>query len=254
MTRKLIGIILVFAVFAGLGVLGWHFTKERIRSQPQYQLSADKITVSPSPPDWIPEGFIDNVLQSAGLDQPGMLLDPTLPQKLRDAFTASPWVEKVERVDLVHPGAKIDISFRVPVALVKVQQKIFPVDRLGFVLPSEYLTYLTESVSDKRSEILHIEGIQSTPLGSAGTPWGDPLVHSAAQLAGELADIAVPLKLKKISGTTAEWKIKTENDQTEIIWGTFAPDDPKNEAKKQRLWNLLETNPTRSQPIDLSRE
>ena len=266
MFRALIGLILVLAVFAGLGGLGWYFAEGRIRMKPEYRLSADKIVLSPSLPDWVPKQFIEEVLQSSGLNQEGFLLDKTLPQKLAKAFAAHPWVEKVEQVVPHHPsGAQVTLSFRVPVALVEVPQRgIFPVDQDGVLLPSVSLSH---PLSDRLSKHLVIQGIQSSPLGSPGTPWGDPLVHVAAQLAAALTDIAEPLKLARIipametipSGTRIICRLKTTAG-TEIDWGYSAPNDPKTEAKKKRLWDLseqfrsLDNVPPRFQPIDLSRE
>ena len=246
MGRTLVGLILVLAVFAGLGGLGWYFVKDEIRSKQENLLSADKITVSP-PPDWIPDQFIEEVLQSSGLNKTGSLLDKTLPQKLTEAFAAYPWVEKVEQVVPRYPsGAEVKLSYRVPVALVEVPQHgSFPIDRNGIVLPSEYLSNV---LSDQQKNYhLVIQGIHSTPLGSAGTPWGNPLVQKVAQLAAALEEIAEPLKLARIiptietvpGGTRIVYWLKTTAG-TEIRWGTFAPDDLKTETKKKNLRNLHE--------------
>jgi len=174
------------------------------------------------------------------------LLDKTLPQKLMEAFTTHPWVEKVEQVDLRYPsGADIKLVYRVPVAFVELTQRgIVPVDRSGVVLP------WYDAISDQQNEHLVIQGVQSMPLGSAGTLWGDPLVQTAAQLAAALTDddnIIEPLKLKWIipvmetapSGERIVFRLKTIAG-TEFHWGTFVPGDPKLEAKKRKLWGLHE--------------
>jgi hypothetical protein len=85
------------------------------------------------------------------------------------------------------------------------------------------------------------------------------LVQTAAQLAAEISDpeVVQPLKLARIiptretsmSGVIITLRLKTAAG-TEIRWGN----DPKNETKKQRLWNLLDNMPVRSIPIDLSKE
>jgi hypothetical protein len=263
MVRTVIGLILVLAVFVGLGLLGWHFTEDRIRHKQEYFLSADKIVIVPPPPDWIPDRFVEDVLRSAGLSQSGSLLDKSLPQKLTEAFVADPWVERVESVVPRYPsGAEVKLSYRMPVALVAIPQRgMFPVDRNGIVLPS---TYLSNTV-DRRSEHFLIQGIQSMPLGSVGTPWGDPMVQTAAQLAEALTDIAEPLKLTQIvpaiepipGGTRIVCQLRTATG-TEIHWGAFVPGDPKTEVKKKRLRDLheqfrtLDNVPTNFR--DLSRE
>ena len=245
MARTIIGIILVLAIFAGLGTLGWYLVNERIRSQPAYILSAGNVRVSP-PPDWVPEQFVEDTLNSSGLNKTGSLLDKTLPQKLAETFAAYPWVEKVEQVVLRYPsGADVKLSYRTPTALVELPQRgVVPVDHNGVLLPMEYLS---DSTADRLREHLIIQGIQSTPPGFAGAPWGDPSVQTAAQLAEALSDIAKPLKLTRIvpvaesmlAGTRIVCRLKTGGG-TEFLWGSFVPDDPKTEAKKKKLWDLHE--------------
>jgi len=242
MTRTFIFPILILVFFAGLGAIGWHFVKEKIYVKPEYLLSADKIVVS-SPPEWIPDQFVDEVLRTSGLNHTGSLLDKTLPHKLAEAFVAHPWVEKVEQVELRYPsGAIVQLTYRVPAAVVEIPQRRFlPVDRNGIVLPPDYLT------QPQWSKHLLIHGVQSLPLGAVGMPWGDPLVQTAAQLAESLSDIAAPLKLSGIipsteavpSGTRIVCQLRTASG-TIFHWGTFVPDDPKNEDKKKRLWDLRE--------------
>ena len=243
MTRTLIGLILVLAIFTGISTLGWYLVKNRVRYQPEYILSAGNVNVPP-PPDWVPEQFVEEILQHSSLNQTGSLLDKTLPQKLAEAFAAYPWIEKVEQVVLRYPsGADIKLSYRVPMALVEIPQRdIVPVDRNGVLLPMEVLS---DSTADWRSELLIIQGIQSPLPGSAGTLWGDPKVQAAAQLAEALSDISKTLKLARIipttesmpTGTKIVCRLKTAGG-AEFLWGPFVPDDPKIEAKKKRLWDL----------------
>jgi hypothetical protein len=268
MARTLIGFSLVLAIFAGLGALGWYLVKEQIRNMPEYRLSAENITISP-PPDWISDRFVVEVLQSSGLNRTGSLLDKKLPHKLTEAFTAHPWVEKVEHIVSRYPsGAEVKLSYRVPIALVEIPQRgVVPVDRNGVLLPQ---TYLTDSSSEQWSKHLVIQGIQSMPLGSAGTPWGDPMVLTAAQLAEELSDIAEPLNLAHIipeketvpSGTRIVCRLKTAGGM-EFHWGAFVPNDPKNKTKQKKLLDLhdqfrsLDNIPANFRPYgryDLSRE
>jgi len=265
MGRTLIGLILVLALFASLAILGWHFAKDRIRPKQEYRLSADRIIV-PTPPEWVPDQFVGEVLQNSELTRTGYLLDNTLPKKLAEAFAAYPWVERVDHVVLRYPsGADVQLSYRVPVALVDIPQRgMSPVDRNGVLLPPEYLS---DTFSDRWSKHLVIQGVQSIPLGSAGTPWGDPMVHAAAQLAAALTDVAEPLKLTQIIpktetvpvGTRIVCQLRTAGG-TEIHWGTVVSDDLKIEAQKKKLWDLhdqfhsLDNIPAAFRPVDLSRE
>jgi len=265
MGRTLIGLVVVLAFAAVLGTFGWFYAKDRIRSQQQYRLSADKISVTP-PPHWVSDRFVEEVLRSSGLNQTGSLLDKTLPQKLTEAFAAYPWVEKVEQVVPRYPsGAEVKLLYRVPMALVEVSRLgTLPVDRNGILLPQEYLV---DTLADRWSQHLVIQGIQSTPLGAVGTPWGDPLVQTAAQLAAELSDITEPLQLAQItpametspSGARIVWRLKTVAG-TEIRWGAFPSDNPDTETKIKKLlkrhedFRSLDNIPANLQPVDVSRE
>lgn len=260
MGRTLLGLFLVLAIFAGLSVLGWYFVEEKIRPKPEYRLSADRITVPEIPP-WVPERFVEDVLKSSNLNQTDSLLDKTLPLKLTEAFAAHPWVERVEQVVPRYPsGADVKLSYRVPVALVSVPKEgIFLVDRYGVLLPPDHLL---DPTANRQNEYLTIHEIRSTPLGSVGTLWGDPIVHTGAQLAATLTDVASPLKLAHIIPPSREikmWRLQTAAGM-EIRWGTFVSDDPKTEVKIKKLWQWheqfrsLDNVPATLRPIDLSRE
>ncbi|MDR2115413.1 MAG: hypothetical protein LBP87_03425 [Planctomycetaceae bacterium] len=259
------GIILVIFLFVGLGLLGWFFVKNRIMFRSEYRLSAERILVT-VPPPWVPKNFIAEVLQSSGLDTSATLFDTSLPQKISQAFLASPWVEEVRQVKIRYPaGAEVLLVYRVPVALVEmVSQGFYPVDRNGILLPTDYFINVAP---EKKENYLRITGIRSRPLGVTGTLWGDPLVHTAAQLAGLLEDVTQKLGLVKIipsheatpTGSRIICRLQT-NSETEILWGRFEPNDPQNTGKKKRLieiaelYHSLDNVPAQFQPIDLSKD
>ncbi|GHT17439.1 hypothetical protein FACS1894189_3300 [Planctomycetales bacterium] len=265
MRKKIIGIILVFAVFAGLGGGGWYLMKTPITANPLYQLSPDKITVTPPPP-WVADHFVNEVLQSSDLLAHVSMFDKTLPQKLAQAFAVYPWVERVEKVELRYPsGAEVRLTYRSPAALVEIPSRgHYPVDCNGILLPTDYFISVAP---EKQANYPLIQGVRSVPLGAVGTPWGDPIVHDAAQLAKTLDDISIPLKLTRIlpvqesapTGSRIICRLKTAGG-TEIIWGRYSADDPKNETKKKRLLEMseqyrsLDNVPAKFQPIDLTNE
>ncbi|MDR0869730.1 MAG: hypothetical protein LBN39_02960 [Planctomycetaceae bacterium] len=265
MRNTILGILLVLSLFSGLGFAGWYAVKKDIAAQAVYQLDASRITVPERPP-WVPADFIETALRNSNLAAESFLLDKDLPHKLSQAFAASPWAEDVEQVRLQYPsGAVVRLTYRVPAALVDVSPRgSFPVDRNGVLLPTEYFIALAP---DKMKEYLQIRGIHSSPLGAAGTLWGDPLVHDAAGLAGYISDVAAKLKIAEIvpfpqqtpTGSKVFCKLITENS-TEILWGRFEPDDPKNEARKKHLLELaelyrsLDDIPKNFQPVDLTKE
>jgi cell division septal protein FtsQ len=258
-------VIFIALIFAGFISAGWFLVRKQIVSRSEYRLTADRIQIT-VPPLWVPDNFVTEVLQNSGLDTSATLFDVSLPQKLSQAFSASPWVEEVRQVQIRYPsGAEVQLVYRVPMALVEMpSQGLYPVDRNGILLPTDYFI----SVAPKEKENYpRITGIRSAPLGVAGTLWGDPLVHAAAQLAGLLEDVSQKLGLVKIipsheatpTGHRIICRLQT-NSKTEIIWGRFEPNDPKNIGKKKRLleidelYHSLDNVPAQFQPIDLSKD
>jgi hypothetical protein len=259
------GIIFTTLIFAGFILAGWFFVRKQIVYRSEYRLSADRIRIT-VPPPWVHSNFVTEVLQSSGLDTSATLFDDSLPQKLSQAFSASPWVEEVRQVQTRYPsGAEVQLVYRVPTALVEIpSQGLYPVDRNGILLPTDYFINVAP---EKKENYPRITGIRSAPLGVAGTLWGDPLVHAAAQLAGLLEDVSQKLELVKIipsreavpTGYRITCRLQT-NSETEIIWGRFEPDDQKNISKKKHLleiaelYHSLDNVPAQFQPIDLSKD
>ena len=236
------GTVLLFAACAGLGVLGWNFVRHSLSERAEYRLSAERIRVSETPP-WIPTNFVDAVLRSSGLTS-ASLLDAGLSEKLAKAFAADSWVESVVRVELRFPsGAEVVLTYRRPVAVVEVAQGLLPVDPNGVLLRTDYFIHVAP---EKKNDYLRVSGIRSTPLGGVGTAWGDPLVHSSAQLAAFLEDVTKTLALTAIvpgaeqtaTGTQTVFRLKTAAG-TEFHWGRFDAADPKNDAGKKRLLELV---------------
>jgi hypothetical protein len=132
------------------------------------------------------------------------------------------------------------------------------------LLPTDYFINVAP---EKKENYLRITGIRSMPLGVTGTLWGDPLVHTAAQLAGLLEDVTKKLGLVKIipsheatpTGHRIVCRLQT-NSETEIFWGRFELHDPKNISKKKHLleiaelYHSLDNVPAQFQPIDLSKD
>jgi hypothetical protein len=171
-------------------------------------------------------------------------LEDGLSEKLAKAFVADPWVESVVRVELRFPsGADVTLIYRRPIAVVEVAQGLLPIDPNGVLLRTDYFIHIAP---EKKNDYLRISSIRSTPLGGVGTAWGDPLVHASAQLAALLEDIAktcgvtaiLPVVEKTPKETRTVFRMKTAAG-TEILWGRFDADDPKNDARKERLLELV---------------
>lgn len=167
--------VLIMAV-AGAWWL-WSVYGPRVRMGGQYALPQEAITVIGIPP-WVKTDLKLDVLRSASLDGPLAVDDPELSRRIARGFAMHPWVKHVVGVELLHPpGARVQILCREPVAMVKVEGGVLPVDGEGVVLPSDGFTAEDAAAYPK------IVGIDSSPQGPAGTPWGDEAVEEAAAIA-----------------------------------------------------------------------
>ena len=152
-----------------------------LKNRPEYIVELKDIHVT-QPPAWVPIGFIDEALAAAKLQTPFSLLDKELAARLAGAFEKHPWVEKVRLVEKQFPARIfIDLDYRKPVAMVRVGNGFYPVDRQGILLPPEDFSM------DAPDAFPVIGSVLSVP-GPAGTLWDDPAVIGAAELATILHD------------------------------------------------------------------
>lgn len=177
--------VAIVALAGGSCYLAWHEVSGRVLAESQYVLESKQIDVSPPPPAWIQSDIRNDVVREAGIDGPLSLVDPQLTVRMADAFAAHPWVARVERVSKHYPASLlVVVSYRRPVAMVEVDGGAggLPVDGSGVLLPSRDFT------ADDAQRYPRIGEIHAKPAGPVGSPWGDPRVVGAAQVAAVLLD------------------------------------------------------------------
>jgi len=134
--------------------------------------------------EWVKGDVRTQALRNASLDQGLPLDDPELQRRLARAFEMHPWVRQVVGVELRHPArALVRVECREPVAMVSWQNGVLAVDAEGVVLPS---ADFTDDAAETVGRYPRVEGVQSSPQGTEGSPWGDPVVEEAAALAAVL--------------------------------------------------------------------
>ncbi len=227
-------------------------SEQELQELPRYQVSRSSIQLKDRP-DYIPIDLLERVWQQAEIPEQFSILEPGLAEKLGKAFEKSPWVRKVNTLQLNYPKSiAIDLEFRQPVALVRSQQGFYPVDRDGILLPPSDF-----SVSEL-SKYPIIDNVQTLPQGAAGTHWGDLAVWGAARLVELLVPEGNPsrywkkydLAYVRVHGQAElgpgaveqlhqiSYRLVTRTG-SEVIWGV-APDvsdptEPNAETKLKRL-------------------
>jgi hypothetical protein len=204
----------------------WHGVAPHITQHAQYQLTVDKIHITPPPP-WIRSDIKADVLRDAGLEGTISVLDdwPSFTRRIQDAFEFHPWVASVGRISRQLPSSlEIELSYRQPIAAVESSDggsvALLPIDAHASRLPENDLSEI------ERRYLPRISGIAGRPL--VGDVWGDPRVAGGAKIAAGLADIWHQLRLVEIianpesqtnvTSTSYAFEIVTSGG-TRILWG-----------------------------------
>jgi hypothetical protein len=223
------------------GWLGWRELADRVRADPDSILQPDAVDVIGIAP-WIQADVRSEALRDASLDGGLPLDDPELPRRLARAFAIHPWVREVISVKIRHPAAAtVEIRCREPVAMVRVPGGMFAVDATGVLLPSKDFS------GGSAAPYPRISGITSSPRGTAGFPWEDPLVEEAAAVAAVIGPEWEALGLTDCrpvaAGGQTSWEL-ADDDGLVIRFGS-APGseragEPTVAMKLARLRNLAE--------------
>lgn len=232
------------AVWGGYAV--WQQIRSEVAASDDYRLTPDEIEITPPPP-WVHGDVKSEALQSAGLDGPMSILDDDLVQKIQTAFSLHPWVASVVHVSKRHPAhVDVELIYRRPVAMVEVHENgadgLYPVDIDGVLLPSNDFSPLEARAFPR------LAGVESSPLGTVGSRWGDPVVAGGARIAAALTPHWAEWKLwsihwlKPVAGSDAsapaDFELITVAGQ-KIHWGAAPANEPPSEpAADQKIAEL----------------
>jgi hypothetical protein len=237
--RAGLGAIVVVTAAALGGWWLWRRHDADVRAHPDAVLFPERVELRGSAA-WVRGDIRAEALRDASLDGGLPLDDPDLPERLRRAFARHPWVREVVSVVLREPAAAtVEIRCREPVAMVRVKDGLYAVDAEGVVLPSDDFT------PESAAAYPTIADVRSTPVGAAGTRWGDPLVVEGAAVAAAVGPEWPRLGLRDLrpvaSAAGLSWELVGDRGRT-IRFGS-APgrerlDEPAAAAKVARLTGL----------------
>ena len=221
-------------------IAGWLPDLSR-RSEYRFRTRAIQIS---APPESVPDDLLEQVIHQAGLPEEMSVLDEDLAAVIAEAFARHPWIKQVVRVRKFAPaGVHVELKYREPVAMVEVQQGLYPVDAEGILLPPEDF-----SVAEARRFPI-IKNVQVPPQGPAGTNWGDAGVAGAARLAERLgshweefhlaAILIVPRQKAADSIADIQYELLTGGG-SRILWGRApATGHPGELTADQKIGRLM---------------
>jgi len=237
--RAGLGALAVVAAAAVGGWLAWRRHADQVRAQPDLVLFPERIEVQGIGP-WIRGDVRGEALRDASLDGGLPLDDPALAERLRRAFARHPWVREVVAVRLGQPAAAVvEVRCREPVAMVRVKDGLYAVDGEGVLLPSDDFT------AESAAAYPTIAQVGTTPIGAAGTRWGDAMVVEGAAVAAAIGPEWPRLGMRDLKPTAVGigliWEL-VGDDGRRIRFGSAPgreqPGEPPAAAKLARLQRL----------------
>ena len=217
--RSILGAAVIVAAAVVGGRLIWEQQGKQVSRDADSLLTAEGITVD-GIPDWVTTDLKWQALRNASLDMPLPLDAPDLERRLARAFDMHPWVKHVIRVETSHPAAAVvTLACREPIAMVRVQGGLLPVDRDAILLPSDDFT------PNSALQYTVIDGVLTSPRGPVGSPWGDVAVKEAVSLIETLSPEAAKFGLVECRRVPREseegnWWELVGNDKFSVLFGS----------------------------------
>ena len=249
-----------------LGYLAWKNWGAEHLDVALYAVRIENLVATPQP-TWIRTTKVrEEVFKNSGLGQLSVL-DPQASATIAHAFESHSWVQHASRVQKL-PGGKVtvDIVYRRPIAMVyydsranpisaQIEERFFPVDEEGVVLPTEDF-----DKSQVRSSYFMVIAEAATPPSDVGMTYSDTRIKQALALCRWLDPVRVELRLERIIVERDErvggpsrcvMRIIT-SDKRIMNWG-HAPgcEVPGEPTAKEKLTNLIKWNADASSTLQI---
>ncbi len=231
----------------------WEQHRDRIVDPDRNSISAEEVQINLPPKlfraDLLADLHID-VLNKASL------ADRELVPLTAEYLGAVPWIKKINRIEKSANGLEIDLSYRLPVALIEVANRIAAaVDAEGTVFDPSLLVPIDNS--DEQIELLRISMPQVNLANSTAqqTRPTDPRIEHACRLCEFLLPVSKVLELyrvvtydlpaRKPDSKPPQLELWTRNG-TRVVWGS-APGyeqahESSHEVKLAALREFISTN------------
>jgi len=207
-------------------------------------VSLENVVLVPEQPEWVKSSLKEQIIGQYELDKL-LLDDEELVEQFAAAFELDSHVEEVVRIEKRVNRIRVEVTYRVPVAMVEVkvdeQRFVFPVDRSAVVMQTN------DFDEADLGEFLRLVSDYSKPKGNSGTPWGDPIITAGAAIANSLNDIAwKAMGLYRIysiaenDGSNRLYYVNLKNDENiRVLWGNAPGEEVSSEASvAEKVTNL----------------
>ena len=236
--------LLVLALFIAASFYAYKKFGLEIAGRSDQQVSLENVVLVPEQPEWVKSSLKEQIVGQYELDKL-LLDDEELVEQFAAAFELDSHVEEVVRIEKRVNHIRVEVTYRVPVAMVEVkvdeQRFVFPVDRSAVVMQTN------DFDEADLGEFLRLVSDYSKPKGNSGTPWGDPIITAGAAIANSLNDIAwKAMGLYRIysiaenDGSNRLYYVNLKNDENiRVLWGNAPGEEVSSEASvAEKVTNL----------------
>ena len=236
--------LLVLALFIAASFYAYKKFGLEIAGRSDQQVSLENVVLVPEQPEWVKSSLKEQIIGQYELDKL-LLDDEELVEQFAAAFELDSHVEEVVRIEKRVNRIRVEVTYRVPVAMVEVkvdeQRFVFPVDRSAVVMQTN------DFDEADLGEFLRLVSDYSKPKGNSGTPWGDPIITAGAAIANSLNDIAwKAMGLYRIysiaenDGSNRLYYVNLKNDENiRVLWGNPPGEEVSSEASvAEKVTNL----------------
>jgi hypothetical protein len=236
--------LLVLALFIAASFYAYKKFGLEIAGRSDQQVSLENVVLVPEQPEWVKSSLKEQIIGQYELDKL-LLDDEELVEQFAAAFELDSHVEDVVRIEKRVNHIRVEVTYRVPVAMVEVkvdeQRFVFPVDRSAVVMQTN------DFDEADLGEFLRLVSDYSKPKGNSGTPWGDPIITAGAAIANSLNDIAwKAMGLYRIysiaenDGSNRLYYVNLKNDENiRVLWGNPPGEEVSSEASvAEKVTNL----------------
>jgi hypothetical protein len=187
-----------------LAISCWEKYGHRIIDVDAMTLTAEKIQLTPQP-SWVGADLKQTVLESVqfpGQRSPSIMDTSLIPSTVTTLESVG-WIETIDHIQKSKSGLKIDLTYRLPVAMVEIRPK--PVKGFKSTQPirlhiDRTATLMGKGLSDRPDDYLLVSVDQPmyTDQLIAWSQWQDPRIQNAAAISDFVKDVWQPMGLYRL--------------------------------------------------------